>query len=358
MRDSNAMVQHFNPACRAARMYPALPISRLLMSVNDRDIPLSPTYDWWGLTYVYFSAGLLALTFLPEVLQESVVELATGTLVNFALMAMAQFGSYSPLIASLTLVLFGLAVIYVVFDGNSYVRRFWQHVKPKTRVSPNAMLYDDDNSEHKSDGDYSVEDDVPALSESMRVESTRAGLFDKHHRVKLKEGQWRVIKHRVTQVRALRGLQEMNRKFKIETALDTEVTDYAHDLDSDSDEEGSRRKSPHKSPHKLEISPRRMAFNAFSAKSNSNLALSPDEENMADLPAADAPPQLPEDGEHTDGGSGKTTFENFAARDTVVAQIGRFIRSTFVSLDDSDSEQADENIEEASYSAHSQTGAA
>jgi hypothetical protein len=286
------------------------------------------------------------------VLQESVVELVTGTLVNFALMAMAQFGSYSPLIASLTLVLFGLAVIYVVFDGNKLFRQFWGYIKPKMRVSPNAMLYDDDNSEHKSD-DYSVED-VPALSESMRVESTRAGLFDKEHRVKLKEGQWRIIKHRVTQVRALRGIHEMNRKYKIETALDTEVTDYADAHDSDSDEEGSRRKSP----HKLEISPRKRAFNAFSEKSKSNLGLAQDEESAAVIPGADAPPQsAPEDGDHTDGGSGKTTFENFTARDTVVSQIGRFIRSTFVSLDDSDSEQADEMADEASYSSHSPAGA-
>jgi hypothetical protein len=217
------------------------------------------------------------------------------------------------------------------------------------------MLYDDDNSEHKSD-DYSVED-VPVLSESMRVESTRAGLFGKQHRVRLKEGQWRTIKHRITQVRALRGLQEMNRKFKIETALDTEVLDYADAPDSDSEDESSRRRSP----HKLEISPRKKAFNAFSEKSKSSLGLAPDEENAgAILEAAAAPQSLSEDGDPTDGGSGKTTFENFTARDTVVSQIGRFIRNTFVSLDDSDSEQADnnDNADEASHSNHSPAGAA
>jgi hypothetical protein len=40
MRNSNALVQHFNPACRAARAFAHLPSARLLMSLNDFDIPL------------------------------------------------------------------------------------------------------------------------------------------------------------------------------------------------------------------------------------------------------------------------------------------------------------------------------
>lgn len=42
VRHANAMVQHFNPACRVARMFPAWPVSRLLFSVNDHDVPLRP----------------------------------------------------------------------------------------------------------------------------------------------------------------------------------------------------------------------------------------------------------------------------------------------------------------------------
>jgi hypothetical protein len=47
MRDADALVQHFNPACRVARMYPQLPISRLLMSINDFDIPERKQFSWW-----------------------------------------------------------------------------------------------------------------------------------------------------------------------------------------------------------------------------------------------------------------------------------------------------------------------
>jgi hypothetical protein len=36
----HALVQHFNPACRIARLYPHLPIARLLLSLNDYDVPI------------------------------------------------------------------------------------------------------------------------------------------------------------------------------------------------------------------------------------------------------------------------------------------------------------------------------
>jgi hypothetical protein len=39
IRNANALVQHFNPACRAARAYPHLASARLLMSLNDFDLP-------------------------------------------------------------------------------------------------------------------------------------------------------------------------------------------------------------------------------------------------------------------------------------------------------------------------------
>lgn len=39
MKSSSALVQHFNPICRAARAFPEYSISRLLMSLNDFDVP-------------------------------------------------------------------------------------------------------------------------------------------------------------------------------------------------------------------------------------------------------------------------------------------------------------------------------
>ena len=41
MRNKNALVQHFNPACRVARVNPTLPTSRILISLTDFDLPVS-----------------------------------------------------------------------------------------------------------------------------------------------------------------------------------------------------------------------------------------------------------------------------------------------------------------------------
>jgi len=41
MSTSQALIHHINPACRAARQFPHLPISRLLISLNDYDLPIN-----------------------------------------------------------------------------------------------------------------------------------------------------------------------------------------------------------------------------------------------------------------------------------------------------------------------------
>ena len=41
MTNISSLVQHFNPACRAARMYPHLPSARLIMSLTDFDLPIA-----------------------------------------------------------------------------------------------------------------------------------------------------------------------------------------------------------------------------------------------------------------------------------------------------------------------------
>ncbi len=41
MHSVNALVQHFHPACRAARLLPHLPVSRLLLSLTDYDLPFN-----------------------------------------------------------------------------------------------------------------------------------------------------------------------------------------------------------------------------------------------------------------------------------------------------------------------------
>jgi hypothetical protein len=120
VRDADALVQHFNPAVRAARMYPALPISRLLMSLNDHDIPHKPRYSFFLLPYVYFMAGLLSLTLLPEVLQESSLEILSNVLLNFGAVGFYQLGRASYVAA----IVIALGLLGMVLLREWYVNGF------------------------------------------------------------------------------------------------------------------------------------------------------------------------------------------------------------------------------------------
>jgi len=238
MRDSNALVQHYNPACRVARMYPALPISRLLMSIGDHDIPLQPVRTWLNLSYIYFTSGLVAIALLPEVLQESVLDIIAGGVVDFTALALYEFFSYSSVTASLVFVFVICCVVYYVVDGNHYMMQLWRWVEGRRRkVFPSELLYDPEEEEEEEE-EKEGESPDPAVSDEsfIRKESHRLGLFAKQQRVQLREGSWRVVQRRVTQWQALRNISQMNRKFKIETPLDLEVIEYAKSIDKASRE--------------------------------------------------------------------------------------------------------------------------
>jgi len=134
MRDADALVQHFNPACRVARMYPQLPISRLLMSINDFDIPERKQFSWWWLPYLYCVSGVLLMSFLPEILQESILDLLSGALIDFSLLGLNALGSYS-VAAPISIV---IAVLLLIG------RREWlEYRRNATQLSSPIETYDD-----------------------------------------------------------------------------------------------------------------------------------------------------------------------------------------------------------------------
>jgi len=109
IRFSDSLIQHFNPACRAARAFPELPISRLLMSLNDHDLPTKyvhiDNYSRRGYFdfFYYFSAligftialVMFVLTAAPEIMQDSIVEVGITASVNLSVLAMGVMSEYS-----------------------------------------------------------------------------------------------------------------------------------------------------------------------------------------------------------------------------------------------------------------------
>lgn len=80
IRDADSLIQHVNPACRAAQSFPGLPASRLLLSINDYDLPVAHVIEvkHRNDSILYKTArkgiylvliGLFFLTLLPEILQ-------------------------------------------------------------------------------------------------------------------------------------------------------------------------------------------------------------------------------------------------------------------------------------------------
>jgi hypothetical protein len=93
---SAALIQHLNPACRAARRHPDVPMARLLVCVSDLDMPLFAklqTKSGAGdlLAYAGFAVlvGFLSLVFLfvPEVVEDIIVEMMVNALTPLLMLA-------------------------------------------------------------------------------------------------------------------------------------------------------------------------------------------------------------------------------------------------------------------------------
>ena len=93
MRDSNALVQHFNPACRTARMFPELPISRILMTVGDFDVPSRKKKGVLGTILFYCGNFSMFLAFLPVTLQDSLLEILVALSANGALLGLYDYAT-------------------------------------------------------------------------------------------------------------------------------------------------------------------------------------------------------------------------------------------------------------------------
>jgi len=93
MRDSNALVQHFNPACRTARMFPELPISRVLITVGDYDIPSKKKRGFMGTILFHITNLSMFLVMLPITLQDSLLEILVALTANGALLSLYDYAT-------------------------------------------------------------------------------------------------------------------------------------------------------------------------------------------------------------------------------------------------------------------------
>jgi hypothetical protein len=139
MRDSNALVQHFNPACRAARMFPELPISRLLMTVGDFDIPTVPQRGYLGHALAFAKATLMAGVLLPVSIQDPLFELVYNLIINGVMLGLYLYSQ-----TNLIIMIVMLVVVSGALASREYVIRFFERraAEERRRQENEYMFYD------------------------------------------------------------------------------------------------------------------------------------------------------------------------------------------------------------------------
>ena len=125
LSNQSELLQHFNPACRAARRFPHLMVSRLLISLKDYDFPTSITLNSLRrrksntMLKVFFvvlgavgTALVILLAFLPGILQETMMNLLVSGAFEYAFITIAKLDT-TTLILLLVAVIFIIVAIFV-----------------------------------------------------------------------------------------------------------------------------------------------------------------------------------------------------------------------------------------------------
>jgi hypothetical protein len=134
MRTANALVQHFNPACRAARKFPHLAASRLLLSLNDQDLPkkyvkknnVTLVSAIAGGGFMVVVAMLFFMTLAPEAIADSLMEVVVTNGVNFSILGLAILANTNVSLP----ILFIIAVSFILWYRER-VRYQTMHLKSK-----------------------------------------------------------------------------------------------------------------------------------------------------------------------------------------------------------------------------------
>ena len=146
MRDANNMIQHFNPACRVARLFPYLPISRFLLSMNDYDIPhfnsnTTPMKNKRGLEYwaalatSFATVFLLMVTALSAPVQDIITETVITLAFNITSVIIYLMSELSPILA-------GLVTAGLI--SSVFVREWWHGILKRRHEAKKALKKTED----------------------------------------------------------------------------------------------------------------------------------------------------------------------------------------------------------------------
>ena len=144
LRHANAVVQHLNPACRAARAFPHLPVSRLLLSISDGDISsrlaTAVVRDHWEYVHVHekkmsaiivFESVLLWVFSYGTLVGTLLCDLFATSLTASVAVAMYYFFFYQKFVAAL----FVAALVFVCIIVDTWLQYGDAAMKPLRRAA-------------------------------------------------------------------------------------------------------------------------------------------------------------------------------------------------------------------------------
>jgi len=170
VRDANAIVQHLSPACRTARQFPHLSMSRLLMSLNDHDIPINFLLNEsentsWGAFLLKAVVGVMLFTclililLLPEIVGDSVMEVLSNLLVNVTIGVGYYLTNVGGTVALPIGIFVGIIVLFMLYEHAMEKRResrnhTW-HLRALNTIAKNSN--DDVDEHHDNELDRSID---------------------------------------------------------------------------------------------------------------------------------------------------------------------------------------------------------
>eukprot|EP01036_Dinobryon_divergens_P024036 gene24036-32447_t len=124
LRSYKWLVQHMNPACRVARLNPicALPVARLIMAINDYDLPREPVRKaWlWPLSSVLRATItillLLPKAYLPNFIADILLNLVAIVLINGFAVGLYFVSIYTGHYIYPIIIVVGLLLVLVMYE--------------------------------------------------------------------------------------------------------------------------------------------------------------------------------------------------------------------------------------------------
>ena len=121
--NTSELIQHLNPACRAARKFPELMVSRLLLSLNDYDFPSDVTNVaanrhviirvCLALISLFGFAIAIIITFLPDMFQETFVNVVVSGGISYIIVMTATMDTEDfSILISFLIVFFILLIVW------------------------------------------------------------------------------------------------------------------------------------------------------------------------------------------------------------------------------------------------------